>query len=318
MTTNLYPAKVPTFYFFGVSTSQSAIQKIYPLWTSALGIKAQLKGLDFELNAPAQEYRKAVEFIKNDSHSLGGLITTHKLNILSASKDLFDDLDYSALALNEVSCIAKRKGKLIGKALDNRTSRLALKKLLPLNYWKNSEAQMLILGAGGASLATTLGLHEQYLDGEYVPHSILVTARSEKRLEEMRNLHAEINFKIPIEYHVTETGREADKLVASLTHGSVVVNATGMGKDRPGSPLTDEVIFPMSGWAWDMNYRGERQFLTQARNQLPQLKINVVDGWDYFVYSWTQVLSEVHDIPIPETGPLFEELSLMASKVARK
>lgn len=317
MPINLYPADIPTFYFFGVSTGQSAIQKIYPLWTTALGIQARLIGLNFELNAPPHQYREAVEFIKEDQLSLGGLITTHKLNVLSASRDLFDELDESASLLNEVSCLVKRDGKFIGKALDNRTSRLALEKLLPHNYWDNSEAQLMILGAGGASIATTLGLHQQLKDGESVPCSIVVTARSEERLDEMRKLHSEIGFEIPIEYHVTNTPADADKLVESLAPGSVITNATGMGKDRPGSPLTDAVVFPQSSWAWDMNYRGERHFLNQARGQDSRLNVSVVDGWDYFVYSWTQVVSEVHNIPIPSSGPLFEELSLIASRLAR-
>lgn len=317
MTINLYPAEKPTFYFFGVSTGQSAIQKIYPAWMDALGLKARIQGINFPLNAPAEDYRSAVEFIKSDPLSVGGLITTHKLNVLAAARDLFDELDDSAKLLNEVSCMAKRDDLFIGKALDNKTSLLALKRFLPLDYWSNSDAELLLLGAGGASIATTLGLHTEQQAGNAVPRAIHVTARSAERLDEMKLLHREINFAIPIEYHITSSPVEADALVQHRSPGSVIVNATGMGKDRPGSPLTDDVQFPEASWAWEMNYRGERHFLTQARQQPSDRLVNVVDGWDYFVYSWTQVVAEVHNIPIPSSGPLFDELSLMAQKVAR-
>ena len=52
-----------------------------------------------------------------------------------------------------------------------------------------------------------------------------------------------------------------------LPPASLVINATGMGKDLPGSPITDRGLFPMRGIAWELNYRGELQFLHQALAQ---------------------------------------------------
>ena len=72
-------------------------------------------------------------------------------------------------------------------------------------------------------------------------------------------------FAIPIEYAVTPEPAAADRLVERLPAGSMVVNATGLGKDRPGSPLTDAARFPRDGIAWDFNYRGDLEFLRQAR-----------------------------------------------------
>ncbi|WP_448808492.1 shikimate dehydrogenase family protein [Agromyces bauzanensis] len=301
------------FSFFGVTTGQSAIQRIYPRWVELLALDARLVGLDFPVGAPAGDYRRAVERIKADPNALGGLITTHKLNVLAASADLFDGLDDSAALLREVSCIHKRDGRLLGAALDDRTSRLAIDRFAPPSYWAEHGGELLLLGAGGASIATTHGMHRAAELGEAVPSRIHVTARSEHRLEELRSLHDRIGMRIEVVvHHVTSTPEEADRVVAGVAPRSVVVNATGLGKDRPGSPLTDAVRFPPGSIAWDMNYRGERRFLEQARNQPADAAVAVIDGWDYFVYSWTQVLGVVHDLDIPSSGALFDELSQIA------
>lgn len=300
------------FSFFGVTTAHSAIQRIYPRWAELLRLDAQIVGLDFPIDAPPADYRAAVERIKHDRDAVGGLITTHKLNVLAASADLFDELDEAAVLLNEVSCIAKRDGRLLGAALDDRTSKLALDRFAPASFWSEHGGELLLLGAGGASIATTLGLHRAAEAGESLPARIHVTARSAARLDEMRRLHELIGFGIEVEHHVTRTPEEADRIVAALAEHSVVVNATGLGKDRPGSPLTDAVRFPPHSIAWDMNYRGERQFLAQARSQAADSNVTAVDGWDYFVYSWTKVVSVVHGVDIPSSGPLFDRLSLIA------
>ncbi|WP_278103138.1 shikimate dehydrogenase [Microbacterium proteolyticum] len=294
------------FTFVGVSTQQSAIRRIYPRWMTELGVDARLVGVDLPLDAPREQYRRVVERIADDPDRIGGLVTTHKLNILAASADLFDELDASAALLHEVSCIAKRGGRLVGAALDDRTSMLALDRLRPPTEWRG--AQLVLLGAGGASTATTLGLHAAQRAGRGVPSHVHVTARSRDRLDEMAALHETIGFGIPTTFSVTTSVDQAAAVVAGSGERSVVVNATGMGKDRPGSPLPDDVRFPPGSLAWDMNYRGERRFLAQAA----AAGAGVVDGWDYFVYSWTKVVSEVHGIGIPPTGPLFDRLSEIA------
>ena len=73
--------------------------------------------------------------------------------------------------------------------------------------------------------------------------------------------------------------RDADAVVASLPPGSLVANATGAGKDIPGSPLTDAVVFPRRGVAWEFNYRGDLVFLAQARAQATERELLVADGW---------------------------------------
>jgi len=45
------------------------------------------------------------------------------------------------------------------------------------------------------------------------------------------------------------------------TNYSIVINATGMGKDTTDSPIINEGLFPKHGIAWEFNYRGELDFM---------------------------------------------------------
>ena len=94
--------------------------------------------------------------------------------------------------------------------------------------------------------------------------------------------------------------------------GSLIINATGLGKDRPGSPLTDAAQFPQDGLVWEINYRGDLLFMHQAEAQEKEKNLHVEDGWKYFIYGWTQVISEVFDIPIE--GEVLDELDKIAAK----
>ena len=83
----------PTFYFIGVTTGSSSIMTVFPKWAAALGIDAEMRGIDLPLHAPDAQYREAVTFLKNDPLSLGALVTTHKLDLFRSCRDLFDYID---------------------------------------------------------------------------------------------------------------------------------------------------------------------------------------------------------------------------------
>jgi shikimate 5-dehydrogenase len=145
------------------------------------------------------------------------------------------------------------------------------------------------------------------------PTRLIVTNRSTPRLEEIRHFHQRIGADIPIEYHHTPTPDLTDRIMAGLKPGSLVINATGLGKDAPGSPLTDAAPWPENGLAWDFNYRGDLLFLKQARSQQQAKNLQIEDGWIYFIHGWTRVIAEVFHIDIPTSGPQFDELSRIAS-----
>ena len=319
MSKNQYiPADQPTMYFIGVTTSKSSIMKVFPAWAEHLKLNAEIKGFDFPPNDAPEQYREAVAFIKQDPNSLGSLVTTHKLNLFKACRDLFEGVGPYAKILDEISSISKRGQELWGHAKDPITSGLSLEAIVDDSYWARTGAELLLLGAGGSSLALTLYLHNKRKEGGDVPSKIIVNNRSEKRLEEMKTVHKEIGLSIPIEYNLAPNPENNDARVKTLKPGSMVVNATGLGKDRPGSPLTDAVEFPENGIVWEFNYRGDLVFLDQANAQKAQKNLTIEDGWIYFIHGWTRVIAEVFHRDIPTSGPEFDQLSEIAANMSKK
>ena len=167
---NIYQtADRPTIYFIGVTTGSSSIMKVFPKWADALGLKdAVIKGIDFKPHSDPEAYREAVTFIKNDPLSLGALVTTHKIDLFKACRDLFDYVDPYADLLGEVSSISKNGDKFCAHAKDPISSGLALENFVPANYWKEHDGDVLLLGAGGSSLAMSVYLTKKE-HGDNIP-----------------------------------------------------------------------------------------------------------------------------------------------------
>jgi shikimate 5-dehydrogenase len=314
MSTAWATAAQPTMYFIGVSTGKSSIMNVFPRWAEFLGIpEARLKGIDFPLNADPAAYRAAVEFIKSDPLSKGALVTTHKLNLFSACRDLFDEIDPHAQRLRETSSLSKSGEKLVAHAKDPITAGLALDGFLPRDYWQKTGAEAFLIGAGGSSVATSWHLMCSPNNQGNRPSRILITSPQSWRLQEMRRLHADFGAGIPVEYVQIDGPEDNDAVLSQLKPGSLVVNATGLGKDAPGSPLTDSGIFPENGIAWEFNYRGDLVFLRQAKAQKESRHLQVEDGWTYFIYGWTRVIAEVFHLEIPVHGERFNQLCEVAA-----
>ncbi|MCP4454564.1 MAG: shikimate dehydrogenase, partial [Planctomycetes bacterium] len=282
-----------------------------PAWARHLGISECIKGIDCKWHDDPEVYRTVVDFLKQDALSLGALVTTHKLDLLKAARDRFEWLDPYAEQLAEVSSISKREGQLRGYAKDPISSGLSYE-AIATGDWAQSDGDLCLLGAGGSSLALTIYLMNQPPSAR--PSRIRVTNRSEPRLNEMKAVHARMACPIPIEYFLCPTPDLNDKVVAQLKPGSMVINATGLGKDAPGSPLTDAARLPERGIAWDFNYRGDLVFLDQARAQKDARDLRIEDGWVYFVHGWRCVIEEVFNLDIPESGPGFDQLCDIAAK----
>ena len=309
----LIAAERPTLYFIGVSTARSSIMKVFPQWARYLGLgDCAIRGIDFVPHDTPGNYREAVDFIKQDKLSLGALVTTHKIDLLKACRDLFGRLDEYAELMGEISSISKHEGHLVGHAKDPITSGLALEAFLPRRHWERTGAEVFVVGAGGSAIAITWYLMKKE-HGANRPARIVVANRSTPRLEEMREIHRKLDSNFHVEYHHTPTPDLSDAILQQLKPGSLVINATGLGKDAPGSPLTDAAVFPENGSVWELNYRGDLLFLEQAAAQQEERNLHIEDGWIYFIHGWTRVIAEVFHIDIPVKGPEFDELSRIAA-----
>lgn len=292
--------KKPTFYFIGVTTSKSSIMKIFPLWVNELGSpEISIEGIDLKIHDIPENYRQAVAQIKYDNNSIGALVTTHKMDLYSAAEDMFDYFDDYALLLKEVSSISKNNGKLEGHAKDPISSGISFDHIVEKGYFTKKKAQLLIFGAGGSSIATILHIITKREPSDK-PEKIIVVNRSQPRLDHLKEIIQKIQTNINIEYICNQNPEVNDKIMGSIPPYSIVINATGMGKDTPGSPVTDKGLFPENGIAWEFNYRGELNFMHQAEKQRNQRGVKVEDGWLYFIHGWTQVIFQALHLEITE------------------
>jgi len=293
------------FTFIGVTTGQSSIVKIFPRWRDELqlGDDVELRGEDLPLHASANDYWAVVKRIKYESDQVGALVTTHKIDLYNAAGSLFDQIDQLGRLCGEVSCIARRGDRLLGWAKDPIAAGRALDRLLAPGHFGRTGAEVLCLGSGGAGLAIGLCL----LTRDDRPGRLTLTDRDASRLRHADEILATLGSDVTVEYVCNE---DADALLGNLPPHSLVINATGMGKDLPGSPISDDAKFPLGAVAWDLNYRGQLTFLRQAHRQESEA-VRPVDGWDYFIYGWTAVMEEVFERPISENE--LERLSDLAT-----
>ncbi|MBV8584652.1 MAG: shikimate dehydrogenase [Verrucomicrobia bacterium] len=311
-TANLRPAAQPTIHFIGVSTQGSSIRRVFPVWARELGLSnAELHGIDLPLHAGREAYRSVVNFVRNDALSRGALVTTHKIDLYRACADLFDEQDWFARSMGEVSSISKRQGSLIAQAKDPVSAGRTLLRMIPPGYWTRDGSEVLCLGAGGAGVAITWFL----LAGQHPlgrPTRVIVTDVDAQRLGHLRTLVDSERLLVSTVSESTDNSR----LLGQLPPGSLIINATGLGKDRPGSPLDKSASFPSDSIVWELNYRGELDFLQQAKRQAVAQKLQVHDGWDYFIHGWTSVISDVFGIEIADDQQTFERLSQLAIDAA--
>ena len=106
-------------------------------------------------------------------------------------------------------------------------------------------------------------------------------------------------------------GLSSVRFTGRLTHRQ----RHGLGKDAPGSPITDSALFPHKGFVWEFNYRGELTFMRQAEAQQEARGLTIEDGWRYFVLGWSLVTGDIFGIDVPVEGKGFEELSRIAAEV---
>ncbi len=304
-------AERPTMYFVGVTTGQSSINDVFPRWAEVIGIDAQLVGIDVGIHADSEDYREVVDFIKNDKLSFGALVTTHKIDLLNACEDMFDYLDPHAKMQGELSCISKKDSQLRGYAKDPITSGMAMEAFIPNYFWKEHGGEVFIMGAGGSARAMSSYLLDPN-KGDNRPSKLIISNKSRPRLENIERVISEFNEGIDVEFHLTPEAEQNNQVLSNVKPYSLVVNATGLGKDRPGSPLTDNCQFPRNSLIWEINYRGGLRFMHQGLEQQEEKNLYVEDGWIYFIHGWTQVIAEVFQVVIDDE--MFKDIKRVADE----
>ena len=112
------------------------------------------------------------------------------------------------------------------------------------------------------------------------------------------------------------SGETATEIMSRLPPYSLIVNATGMGKDLPGSPVPQAIDFPEQGIVWELNYRGSLEFYRHAKEQDVRRKLKIHDGWDYFLLGWSSVMEEVFHFELTES--LMDQLKETANPLRIK
>ena len=264
----------PVVNFIGVSTAASRIHGVFPRWARILGVGAEVVGVDVPVGASADVYREVLESLR-ESSVLGAVVTSHKVGLFHAAADAFDELDGVAVECREVNAVRNDAGRLRGYARDPVSVGRVVDEI-----WPDTDAPLLCLGAGGTAIA--LGRHllgrGQTGPMRFVDRDPVAVARLRAVLGDPR-----------IEATVADGPFDAD--IAGLPRGALVVNATGAGKDRPGSPVTDAAAFPTDSTVWELNYRGDLRMLRSARAQAAERRLHVHDGVSLFCHGWAAALT---------------------------
>jgi len=278
---------VRTVWFVGVSTAGSLVHRAMPRWRPLLPDDIDIRGRDLRLDAPASAYRTLLDDLGRDGTAVGAVVTSHKVALYRAARDLFAGLDDLAVACGEVNAVRRTSGGLLGFARDPVSVGWVVDRIWPAG----TGGEVVCLGAGGTAVA--LGRH--LLARPRRPRLMFADTRPEA----VDHLRATLGDGVS-----TRVGAGPwDELVAAARPGTLVVNATGMGKDRPGAPLSPSARFPTDAVMWELNYRGDLPLLAQARSQ----HVVAHDGWSLFCQGWAASLAAVLDLDDTGMGDRFEQ-----------
>jgi shikimate dehydrogenase len=292
--------------FIGVSTGGSSIVKVFPPWCEILGLDAELFGIDVPLAAEPAQIREALLALRESKNCLGALVTTHKINCYRHGFDLFESFDDFASLCGEVSSVKVRQGKMYGAAKDPISAGKSLEEFLVDNHFA-AGGEVLCFGDGGA--ATAIGWY--LASRKDAPKKMTFLGVSEEKLSHLSKVVQDKYPKEKLSLALYQPELVAE-LMQSLPMKSLIINATGMGKDLPGSPVPAGVEFSQAAVVWELNYRGSLEFLNQAKSQAVEKNLQVEDGWRYFIHGWTQVIADVFELNL--TSETINKLAITAEQ----
>jgi len=305
----------PVVLFLGVSTAGSAVHRYFPQWAGSFPEPVRLIGIDLPVAVPRRKYEDLLDWIGRNQQVRGMVITSHKIDLFRAGSGRFAAVGRLSAALGEISALRRTaSGDLLAYATDPLSARAAAAEL----SLGTSGGDIICFGAGGAAVALVAALT---LPGTELTQDTGTAAEARRapgvnapggpvnegdvhvtdlRLDRLAHLmHAAgslgVASRVVPHLHTDTSGNTG--LLAGHPGARLVVNATGLGKDRPGSPLTDQAVFPRQCVAWDMNYRGPLTFLQQARAQQHARGLRIADGWRFFLHGWTNALARILGVP---------------------
>lgn len=293
--------------FVGVATGGSRIHREFPAWAGRLGRPEwTLRGVDLPVTAPAGAYRELVAAVAANPNVAGAVVTSHKLRMHRAAAALLGRTDVFAKLMLEVNALARvDDGVVDGFARDPVALAAVLKR------FDLAGRDVVVYGAGGAGTALLLALT---LDVEATLTAGAPVRRGGGGLRSVTVIDTDDGAPAALRATADRCGLLDERLhltraataSAAVPPDALVVNATGLGKDRPGSPLPPGAVLPPSATAWDFNYRGDLTFLAEARAQ----GVEAVDGGDYFVAGWGAALTAIAGVPF--TAALVADLTRLA------
>ena len=281
--------------FIGRATGGSGVHAAFPTWARALELgNVVLRGVDVPPDVQPGAWRELLAEMRDNPRVRGAVVTDHKLRLFRACTDLLDEREPTVELMSEINSLRFEDGRVTAFARDV----LALGSVLGRAPLPSSPPAVVCLGAGGAAtallLATTLDVPATTTSGTPAPAldvpALTFVDRDPAALAALES----VMERLPVDPAAVRTVTAATpaacaEVVATAPAGTLVVNATGLGKLGPGSPLPDGTSFPPGAVAWDFNYRGPLTFLAQAR----AAGAPTVDGRDYFLAGWACALAGV-------------------------
>jgi len=191
------------------------------------------------------------------SQNLGANITVpYKEAVLS----LMDEVDDFAGTVGAINTVVNCEGSLIGF---NTDASGFLKALCDDASFEPRNKRVVILGAGGAARAVSLGLLQEKIG------SLIITNRASSRAENLAVSLAEHSAKNNLGTEIDTMPWQSPQLIEALKHCQLIVNCTTLGmKNSSGegkSPLAANLV-PKDALVYDLVYNpSETPLLTMAK-----------------------------------------------------
>jgi shikimate dehydrogenase len=296
----------PLVLFLGISTAGSLAHRTFPGWSQLFCPGAVMRGIDLPEDAGPEAFRDLMAAMTASPGVLGAVVTSHKLRLFNACGDLLDDAEPLVALTHEINSVDTREG-VRAFARDPQSLDIILDGIgRPDGDGAGggggpAPRPALCIGAGGSAIALMLAMRLDITGtlaagrpvlraGRAARGPLTIVGRDQASLDNIRAVRDRCG--IPGEGVALRLAPDAGAVagcVRSAAAGTVVCNATGLGKTSPGSPLPDLAAFPPGAVAWDFNLRGPLTFLSQAR----QAGVATEDGWDFFVAGWAAALAAI-------------------------